>query len=204
LPVNPMSRNTHENQRTAVESKKQKRKSSKRTKSSSRVEQWDSLHPDYCDEYAVIARQMTALGFEDEDIRNVIGITRPAFESWELLHPAFKEALSQTDGLASLAMTLIKKAVGYSYETEHIHDWPGPSIPTVEYRTRYRRPSRQALYMLMKYWPTHEARGVKRKDLKVPQSMIDVHREHEEQRQSFKRQVQEIKKRDYARRDGYA
>jgi hypothetical protein len=200
-----MNRNTHENQRTAVESKNRKRKSSKRTKGSSRVEQWDSLHPDYCDEYAVIARQMTALGFEDEDIRNVIGITRPTFESWELLHPVFRKALSQTadQSLTALLMTLIKQAVGYPHETEHIHDWPGPSTPTVEYRTRYRRPSRKALHRLMKFWPTNEARGVKRKDLKVPPSMIEAHREHEQQRQSFKRQVQEIQKRaGYARRDG--
>jgi hypothetical protein len=189
-----MSRNTHESHRPAVQLKS--RRSPKCTKSLSRIERWDSLHPDYCDAYAVIARQMTVLGFEDEDIRNVIGITQPTFESWELLHPAFKEALSQTadQSLASLLMILIKQAVGYSYETEHIHDLPGSSIPIVEYRTRYRRPSRKALYMLMRYWPSDGVAEVKSKDLKVPPSMIEVHNEHEEQRRSFKRQVQEIQR----------
>src|SRR5687767_10981018 len=149
--VSPMSRKTSETLRTAVGPKNQKR-ASQRTKSSSRLERWDSLHPDYCDEYADIAKQMTVLNFDKEDIRNVIGIRGPTFESWKLLHPPFRKALSQTT-LASGLMTLIKQAVGYSYETEHIHDLP-VSIPMVEYRTRNRRPSRTALHILMRVWPT--------------------------------------------------
>ena len=188
-------RRKYKSQSPALECENRKPRSSKRTKSSSRIVSWDSLHPDYRDEYTDIARQMTVLGFEDEDIRNVIGISRSTFESWEVLHPAFKEALSADQGLASLLMTLIKKAVGYSYETEHIHDRPGPSNPTVEYRTRYRRPNRKVLSMLMRYWPFDSVTEVIGKGLKVPLSMMEARREHEEQRQSFKRQVQEIRKR---------
>jgi hypothetical protein len=192
ITVSPMSRKTYKNLSTALGPKNQKRTSSQRTKSSSRLERWDLLHLDYCDEYADIAKQMTVLNFDNEDIRNVIGIRGPTFESWKLLHPPFKEALSQTT-LASGLMTLIKQAVGYFYETEHIHDLP-LSIPMVEYRTRYRRPSRKALYTLMKVWPTDEGKKVKRKDIKVPPSMIDAHQEHEAQRQFFKGQVQTLKR----------
>lgn len=81
----------------------------------------------YKPEYCAIAYNLCSLGFKDEKLAEVFGVSPGTIYNWKRYHPEFAACVSRGKEIVDgeVASALLKRALGYEYPSIHISAYKG-------------------------------------------------------------------------------
>ena len=78
-------------------------------------------------EFEEQARKLAMLGLTDVEMAKFFGVAERTFHDWKKAHPEFLQALNEGKEIADadVAMSLYRRATGYSHEDAHVSMYQG-------------------------------------------------------------------------------
>jgi hypothetical protein len=148
--------------RLAAWERRRKAERERRCRAAAKAERKIGRPSAYKDEFAEQGRKLASVGLNDTEIMEFFEISPPTFYGWLKKHPEFLNEIrrGRTIAGAHVAHALYRRAIGYSYESVHIHVGKNGKVVQTLYTKHYPPDIRACIFWLTNRDPEHWGKKV--------------------------------------------